>query len=361
MAAGADSELRGELSSWFGIADGAEPETRLGLRYIPECSGSQALSGGIGLDVRLALNAYWQGSGGTFEDAAGTADLDAYRAWVRVAGAQWELRGGLQKINFGTAALIRPLMWFDRIDPRDPLAVTDGVYGLLGRRYFLSNANLWVWALYGNDEAKGWESLPTAAGTLEAGGRVQVPVGPGEFALTYHHRRADPTQSTDSGLAAEGATDEHRYGADGKWDLGAAVWFEGMLVEQQFEDFPLRYRRMVALGADYTFGVGNGLHALCEHAVADRAEHALGSGEGTSFSAGSLDYPFGLLDRLTGMVYYDWEADEWYQFVDWQRTYDQWRLHFMAFVNPESGPLDQASGTGALAGRGVQVLVVLNH
>ena len=57
---------------------------------------------------------------------------------------------GLQKINFGSATMLRPLMWFDQVDPRDPLQLTDGVWGVLGRYYFLNNANIWLWGLYGN-------------------------------------------------------------------------------------------------------------------------------------------------------------------------------------------------------------------
>ena len=73
---------------------------------------------------------------------------------------------GLQKINFGSAVLLRPLMWFDSLDPRDPLQLTDGVYAVLLRYYFPNNANLWAWALYGNDSPKGWESAATAEDTV---------------------------------------------------------------------------------------------------------------------------------------------------------------------------------------------------
>jgi len=55
--------------------------------------------------------------------------------WIRLSTKQFELRAGLQKINFGSATLLRPLMWFDKIDPRDPLQLTDGVYALLARYY----------------------------------------------------------------------------------------------------------------------------------------------------------------------------------------------------------------------------------
>lgn len=95
------------------------------------------------------------------------------------------------KINFGSASIFRPLMWFDKIDYRDPLQLTDGVYALLGRYYFSNNANLWLWTLYGNDEPMGWEKTPAVWQIPEFGGRIQQPVPRGEAALSYHHREAD--------------------------------------------------------------------------------------------------------------------------------------------------------------------------
>ena len=88
-------------------------------------------------------------------------------------------------------------MWFDRIDPRDPLQLTDGVWALLLRYFFLNNANIWLWGLYGNDDVKGWEFLPTVKDDIEFGGRIQVPVPLGELGLSYHHRRADVNRGID--------------------------------------------------------------------------------------------------------------------------------------------------------------------
>ena len=76
--------------------------------------------------------------------------------------------------------LLRPLMWFDRIDPNDPLQLTEGVYGLLLKYTFLNNANIWLWGLYGNDDPKGWEAVPTQRKSAEYGGRLQAPFLSGE-------------------------------------------------------------------------------------------------------------------------------------------------------------------------------------
>ncbi|MGB9906043.1 MAG: hypothetical protein ACPLRR_01495 [Candidatus Saccharicenans sp.] len=79
------------------------------------------------------------------------SQVKPYCLSLKYASNRFEARLGLQKISFGSAALIRPLMWFDRLDPRDPIQLTDGVYGLLLRTYISTRTNLWFWVLYGNN------------------------------------------------------------------------------------------------------------------------------------------------------------------------------------------------------------------
>jgi hypothetical protein len=72
-----------------------------------------------------------------FNSFSSNGDIKPYRLWARYSTSQLEIRAGLQKINFGSANILRPLMWFDQMDPRDPLQLTDGVWGILGRYYTL--------------------------------------------------------------------------------------------------------------------------------------------------------------------------------------------------------------------------------
>ena len=44
------------------------------------------------------------------------------------------------------------------------------------RYYFQNNANAWLWMLMGNDETKGWETIPSDGKIPEFGGRMQLPV-----------------------------------------------------------------------------------------------------------------------------------------------------------------------------------------
>jgi len=369
-----NARISGQISSWLGARFSDLDQPLTGLRYLPECLLEHPLGENL-LDLNASANASlsrWH-DGSAWQNES---QIKAYRAWLRFSNAQNELRIGLQKINFGSAALIRPLMWFDRIDPRDPLQLTDGVWGLLFRRYFVNNANFWLWALYGNDTAKGWEVLPPVKTTPEWGGRLQLPVPRGELAATYHYRRANldkgvPAIKALLGLPASveidfgplGQADERRFGLDGKFDLTVGLWFETAFTHRDITQLPAPWQRITVIGADYTFGLGNGLHAMVEHARMETSETALAkSADLHDFTALSLHYPLGLLDSVTGLLYRNWESQAWYRFLRWQRSYDNIQLHLMLYWNPERlTMLPQMESASAMAGRGFQLLFVFNH
>jgi hypothetical protein len=289
-------------------------------------------------------------------------DIDLYRFWLRYSSSQFEARIGLQKINFGSATMLRPLMWFDSIDPRDPLQLTDGVYGILVRYFFLNNTNIWVWGLYGNDRLKGWESFSSDGNIPEFGGRVQIPLGNGEAAFTYHHREIEIKGLLEEFDIGASHIPENRFAIDGKWDIGIGIWFEGVLLHQNSEALPYPWQRAFNLGLDYTFGLENGLNIMAEYFVLTASREAFGSGESVMFSALALNYPLSLLDTLSSIFYFDWKNDKLYSFLRWQRTYDRWRINLMAFWNPESFEIYQISQDSSLfAGKGFQIMVVYNY
>jgi hypothetical protein len=315
------------------------------------------------LDAELSINSY----GAVLENSGDGISTDGkvkpYRMWLRFTTSQFEARLGLQKINFGSALLLRPLMWFDRIDPNDPLQLTDGVYGLLLRYTFLGNSNIWLWGLYGNDSLKGWETIATQRRTPEYGGRYQFPLAKGELAFSYHHRRIDPGRSPLPLSPLERRpVPENRFALDGKWDLGVGIWVEGVLSHQAFEFYPLRYQKFLTLGLDYTFGVGRGLHVLGENLAMQSSMSAFGGGETTDFSALSLDYPFGLTDTIKGMLFYNWKTADWYRFMSWQRMSDRWSFYLIGFWNPSSYQIFASQqGKSLFAGKGFEVMIVYNY
>jgi hypothetical protein len=356
-------EYKGLVAGWLVGKFERSVNPQVGGRFIPEFSLSQKVSDSFSLAAEFSLNGFVVARFQSGEDARTDGEIDPYRFWLRLGTNQFEARIGLQKINFGSAALLRPLMWFDSLDPRDPLQLTDGVYGLLLRYYFVNNANIWAWALYGNDSPKGWEAVATAEDTIEYGGRVQLPLWTGELALTYHHRRIDIVPETVPLVPLSGErVPESRVGLDGKWDLGVGLWFEGTLTHQESDLLPQPWQGAYTFGMDYTFDWGNGLNVMGEHLRLDRSGRAFGSGEGTDFSALFLRYPVSIFVDLTAIFYYDWKEEEFYRFFSWQRTSDRWRFNIIAFWNPDAFRIFPAQpGGNPFAGKGFQLMVVFNY
>lgn len=358
--------LRGEAAAAVTVNDVAPRSTYLSGRYVPELFAETGFASGATLDALVSADLDATLRVTSLDETDSESNADLYRAWLRFASGQFEARVGRQKIAFGSATLLRPLMWFDRLDPRDPLQITEGVDALLLRYYFLDNANVWLWGLLGNDEPKGWELLPTVNDEPELGGRLQLPAGPGEIAASYHYRRADATAVVPPGLPGLPAVDptirEHRYALDGKWDATVGLWFEAVLIDQRSDLLPQPYRRLAVVGADYTFDVGDGLTVLGEHFLADVAEKAFGSGDGSATSALSARYRWGVVDELSAIFYYDWQQENLFSFGSWRRTYDRWAFNLLVFANPDASLLAVGQPrSDLLAGTGAQVLVSFNH
>ncbi len=259
------AQFENQLSGWTTVNFNDQTGFQLGGRYIPTLSLSDSLKRSQTVSAEISFNAYgsYYTLGGDNSDFSG--NIKPYRLWLRYSLPRLELRVGLQKINFGSASILRPMMWFDRIDVRDPLQLTDGVYSFLGRYYFQNNVNIWFWTLYGNDEPMGWETVPTKKRTPEFGGRIQIPVPKGEAAISYHHRNAQTAFDT-SFLINNVMYPEDRLGIDGKWDLGVGVWFEAVAKHNNITNTWIpTWETYINLGMDYTFGLGNGLNVITEY------------------------------------------------------------------------------------------------
>lgn len=359
---GQDSlRFSGQLSSWVNANTESPLPLWGGARYIPQLNYRTTEHARGHFDGELSANI--SGSAGLhpFDSLHTVGNLKSYRGWIRYSTHQLELRLGLQKLNFGSAAMLRPLMWFDQLDSRDPLQLTDGVWGMLARYYFLDNSNIWLWGLYGNHERRGWEVIPVNPNIPEFGGRVQLPIPAGEAALSFHHRVAD---SRDLGvnIPAYERIPENRIGLDAKWDLQAGLWLEGSYTHMDRDVGMLTNQLVMNAGIDYTFATGNGIYAAFEQLMATYDAKPFAFTNQASFSLMTVSYPIGLFDKLSAMVYYGWDGDTVYSFLNWQRQYDRIVLHAMAFWNPESVALPAQSGLSNLfAGKGIQLMIVFNH
>ncbi len=346
--------LRGQLSGWNLVQqqpDGIETWDA-GLRYLPELAGELIRWTDSYLDFNASLNLHTSSFGNT------TGDIKLYRLWGRYATHRFEARFGLQKINFGPAKLLRALMWFDRLDPRDPLQITDGVTGLRLRYDFKNLSSIWAWGLMGSGETKGLEFAPTEDSTMEYGGRIQHPLGPGEIGITTHRRSVNP-----AGIGAGTAPIlENRFALDGIWDIGIGLWFESAFV---YADYPLdrfSWQSYQTAGMDYTLPLGNGLHLLWEHMMFTLGEVPLDPDEDYQLSGLMASYPLGLLDQLALYSVVSWDPRFAYHYLSWQRTYNRWVIHLGAFtrLNGEEFILPN-QGLFQFGRHGIQLMIIYNH
>ena len=352
--------FKGQAIGWTTL-NPAEPfQAQAGLRYIPELSFSLP-AGKYTIDGEFSANLW---ASGTHANDSMTLEkqLSPYRMWMRFSGDQFELRAGLQKINFGSAQMFRPLMWFDRIDPRDPLQLTDGVYSLLARYYFLNNANIWLWGLYGDDKIKGWEIIPSKKNSIEYGGRVQLPLFTGEIAATYHHRTADPGPVLPDSVTLGETSPENRIALDAKMDLGVGLWIEVALSQQDFSFTDLNYKSMLNAGMDYTFNLGNGVNLMTEAFGYLQGEQPFAADQKLLFGLLSASYPVNIIHNVSAMLFYDFTNNNLYRFINWSVAYDRWSFYIMGFWNPDTYKLYNVDPrTSLYGGWGFQLMAVFNH
>lgn len=353
--------FKGQLSAYTHYNGNNDFPWWNGGRYIPQANVTYAAGESNLVDFEASANIYGNFGLKDFNHTRSNGDIKPYRFWARYSTNQFELRAGLQKINFGSAAILRPLMWFDQVDPRDPLQLTDGVWGLLGRYYFLNNATVWMWMLYGNKNPKGWEMVKTDKSVPELGGRVQYPVSTGEAALSYHYRVADSRALPEAEFQF-GRIPEHRFGFDAKFDWKVGFWLEASFKKMTENVGMFTNQQLLNLGLDYTFGLGNGLTVIYEQLFAAFDEKPLEFKENTTFSLLSASYPVGVFDNLSLLVYFDWKNKSAYNFVNWQKQFNRTTIYVMGYLNPKNYAIPtQRAAEILFAGAGVQLMFVFNH
>lgn len=353
--------FKGQLSAWGLYNGGLELPVNLGGRYIPQLNYEIKLKKNQLIDFEASANIYGNLGISPFDSLKSNGDIKAYRLWGRYSSSQFEVRLGLQKINFGSGQLIRPLMWFDEVDPRDPLGLTDGVWGVLARYYFLNNANVWFWSLYGNKNPRGWDYAPSNQDVPEFGGRFQSPIPAGEAAISYHHRVSD-TRGVNPAIPEFERVKENRIGLDLRVDVVVGAWLEASWVNNNEDLDMFTNQEVFSLGVDYTFCLGSGLYMIFEQLLASYDQKAFSFENTTNFSLLSLSYPLGLFSNIQGIVYYDWEQSYLYNFINLQRDFRHFSLYLMAYWNPDDYRIPtQDMETNLYAGRGIQIMFVLNH
>ncbi len=319
-----------------------------GLNFFPEFTLSHQSSSDFYFDTEVSFKA----TASYFRNNIDT-QFKLYRLKFRLLTDQSELRIGLQKINFGSAQLLRSLQWFDKLDPRDPLNLTDGVYGLRFKYNFLNNSELWFWTLYGNEESKGFDINKTHKDVPEFGGRFLYPLFDGEAAVTFHTRKAD---------TGNFGYRENRYAFDGRWNLEIGLWNEIVLIQNNSENLPYKYQKLYTFGADYSINIGTTLMIIAEH-MRSVSSHTVGGNEiNADFTALSFGCLLGLIDNLNAIFYYSWDTKKIYPYFQWQRVYDDFIFSLGLFNYPSTQNFNMfGSSQAALAGYGATLTVIYNY
>ena len=177
-------------------------------------------------------------------------DADFFRAWLRLEKGDFKIRAGRQKILFGAGFIFRPLGFFDTRNVAGILPETRGVDGVRVT-WFPSASSL----------IEGWAVPAKSGDRLIAGVRGEMVIGGVEAGVVaqYHPVTNIPSlPDFDQELV--------QLGYHLKGEYGAGYWNESRLdIERRGSDSFVRFQSV--LGLDYTFDLGEGLHALIEYSV----------------------------------------------------------------------------------------------
>lgn len=328
------------------------------FRYIPDLTIQDSFSDNYVWDLNVSANIYAGHQTYTKPNSSDSATL--YRLNAQLKTPQSDTRLGLQKINFGPALILRSLRWFDQLNPTDPLKLTEGVKGIRYRYFYSNNANIWLWALYGNDKVKGYELVATKKDTPEIGARFQYPLEHGELGFSFHRRETERLGFSDVSIGEDLV--ENRLALDGKWDLGPGLWFEYVLIDQGAgSQADTNWFNMLTVGSDYTFDIGNGIYVAAEHNLSLRTDEALKLDQSNETSALQFRYPVGILDTVSLLEIYSWSENQGSTSFRWDRTYDNWIFSLAVFFSPDQTYNNSDPEPSGFSGDGIQAVIVFNH
>lgn len=360
--------FNGQAVAWLTTQFSQPPVFQPGFRFVPAFTGKFELKNDHVLDYEASANINGHV---TFADNLMTDTVfrvKPYRIWLRSSNDTYEFRIGLQKINFGSAKMFRPLMWFDAMDVRDPLQLTDGVNAALFKYFFENNSGLWLWGMLGNKNPKGFESFGTQTFQPEGGGMYEFPIGPGEMGIATHYRKINLArnnlvnnsifQVSDEFLSSVPIT-ESRLGLHGKWDLEVGLWFETGISHFSENIFIPEWTDMWNAGVDYTFGLGNGLGATIEYFRYHTGNKLMLGGQDVNLIGTMLNYPLTINDQLSAMFFVLPENKRVFNYISWNKSLDNIVFYVFAFWNPEDVLLPgfQSSSRNLFSGKGVQCML----
>ena len=347
----------GELSLFTTAAGAEADDIQVIARYLPAYETQGAYSETWDYDVEMRYQVQWNSSLDTDEISASSLVVEPYRLALNLQSTNTEHIIGLQKINFGPARILRSLMWFDSVNPMDPLELTPGVTGISTTHFYPSGRSSQAWLLTPGDPI-GWEAFADQSGTFETGGRITLPNNHGQLGVTTHWRVADISSlyPDDPDLY------EGRIGFDGFWDIGIGLWIESVYKSQRLSEDPFLEQLQTTLGADYTIWIGNGLLITTEHMMINMWNSPIVDDNDIILSTVMANYSPTMFDQLSLMFYLDWETETPLAYLSWGQTYDSFRFTLGAFYTDASTTQGSDESLNSnFSGKGIQLIVAYNH
>lgn len=316
------------------------------LRYIPQLRMDYQSSTASRLGFDAAVDVYNYSLG----DSLVKMDGELYRFTFRYDTPSTQVRVGLQKINFGPARMLRVLQWFDQLDPRDPLALSPGVWAVMGRHYFDNGMNLRIWTMADAPDAqRGFWGEPESW-PWDVGGRLEYPITAGTLGLTFH--------SLDVSSVSD--VKENRIAGDVRVDAIVGLWSETMFARIEDPTWEMDVLSVMA-GVDYTFSLGNGLYAALEMATTYQG----GTGDEMPWQVRTIaltgNYTLGLSDGLTFYLYaldFPILESQTLPMLGWQHTAGNWLFYLALYDMPD---VTFGSGMSLPSGTGLQMNIAFNH
>jgi len=326
--------------------EGPFDESSTTMRYIPQLrlDSQSSTSNRLGFDAAVDVYNYSLG------DSLVKMDTELYRFTLRYDTPSTQVRVGLQKINFGPARMLRVLQWFDQLDPRDPLALSPGVWAAMGRYYLKSGGNIRVWTMADAPDNQRSYWGDTESWPWDVGGRLEYPLPAGTLGLTLH--------SLDVNNASE--IKENRIAGDVRVDAIVGLWSEAMFARIEDPTWEMDVVSVMA-GVDYTFGLGNGLYTALEVATTYQGS----TGDDMPWQVRTIaltgNYTLGLSDGLTFYlyaIYFPILESQTIPMLGWQHTSGNWLFYLALYDMPD---FSYGSVMSLPSGTGLQLNIAFNH
>jgi hypothetical protein len=222
-------------------------------------------------------------------------DMDFFRAWLRLDNGKVKIRGGRQKILFGSGFIFRPLGIFDTRDVTGVVPLTRGVDGVRITG-FPSTTSL----------IEGWIVPAKLNNALIFGVRGEMLLDDIEAgAMIQYHPKSDLNGISGFNL------EKVQMGYHLKGEKAFGFWNESRLDIEMALSSPIQFDTV--FGVDYTFDIGQGLHVLAEYFLTTREKGFSISdpkGQRTFEQVGiSIDQPVGIDIRWQLFSIYDLRDD----------------------------------------------------